>query len=68
MGRANTLINFINSAAALYRDDVKKNLEYIHSSMNAAYGDDENLFGIMIEVNETNDITDTFIYNYGESA
>lgn len=35
--RISSLINFINSAATLYRNDIKQSLLYVQSSMNAAY-------------------------------
>lgn len=39
--KVKNLVNFINAASVLYRDDFKKNLQYIHSSMMAAYGSDK---------------------------
>lgn len=35
--KANALINFINSASAIYRDDYKQNILYIHACMTAAF-------------------------------
>ena len=35
--KANALINFINSASTIYRDDIKQNLLYIHACMTAAF-------------------------------
>jgi hypothetical protein len=46
--KINALINFINSAAALYRNDIKQNLLYVQSSMNAAYAGDDQVFGFII--------------------
>jgi hypothetical protein len=65
--RANTLINFINSASTLYRDDYKQNLFYIHSSMTAAYAD-AGVFSLIIQGNSTNSRTSTFIYGYDNMA
>jgi hypothetical protein len=59
--RVSTLINFINSASSLYRDDYQKNLLYIHKSMSTAY-EDAGIFGLLIQGNSTNSRTDTFIY------
>lgn len=46
--KVNTLINFINTASILYRDDYKQNILHIHASMTAAYENDGD-FGIVIE-------------------
>lgn len=51
--RVNSLINFINAASVLYRDDLKQNILYIHASMTAAYENDGE-FGIVIESDSTN--------------
>ena len=65
--KANTLINFINSASAIYRDDIKQNLLYIHACMTAAYENDGD-FGIIIEGNSTSTHTDSFIYGGNQAS
>jgi hypothetical protein len=61
--KANTFLNLINAAASFYRDDMEKNLKYLQTNMQAAYGEGNETFSVVIQVNSTTSITDTFIYN-----
>lgn len=63
--KANALINFINAASTLYRDDYKQNILYIHACMTAAYEDDGE-FGIVIEGDST--YTQTAAIMFGNYA
>jgi hypothetical protein len=65
--KVSSFINFINSASALYRDDYKQNLFYVHACMTAAYPGDGD-FGIIIQGDSTSTRTDSFIYGSNTAA
>lgn len=62
--QAAAFLNFINTAATLYRDDLEKNLKYIQTNMQASFGVGNITYGVVIQANSSLSITDTFIYNY----
>jgi hypothetical protein len=66
---ASTFLNLINAAASFYRDDMEKNLKYLQTNMQAAYGKGTETFNVVIQANSTASITYTFIYNmYGDTC
>jgi hypothetical protein len=46
--KINAMINFINTAASLYRNDINLNLLYVQSSMAVAYAGEDQVFGFII--------------------
>jgi hypothetical protein len=61
--KVGSLLNFINAASTIYRDDLEKNMKYIQANMQAAFGNDNYTFNVLIQSNSTPSITDRHVFN-----
>lgn len=51
--KAKALINFINAAGSIYRDDLERNLKYIQLNMDVSFGEDNRLINVIIQESST---------------